>query len=346
MSQGSLVARLNGCHAMIDYMQYVFDFDGVDITCEETPLCLCGCKASVCKRSDGKGWRRYIRGHFTKRPPPPLFSEAPDCACGCQMPVTWNIYKYRWNIYIKNHHTKLHPIGEPPLCACGCKQPVSWNRRKKCWCRCVIGHNARLDWANDEFANRVRCIRRSDASREKYRQAAFKRWDDESFREKMRNLMANAQYRDIHKQNTTANWQNRDFVDKVMIGRANSFKNPNKLEAYFDKITPMNVVYTGGGTFWITLPNGRHKNPDFIIRPIRETRKCIEIFGDFWHKDDDPFDLIEMYWRKNFECLLFWEHQIYDDPIGVVEQVLRFVCNGEGLLVDEARDLENLYGGR
>lgn len=62
-----------------------------------------------------------------------------------------------------------------------------------------------------------------------------------------------------------------------------------------------------GRKFWVTFKDGTHKNPDFISLD----RKCvIEIYGDYWHKNDNPKDIIEKYKEIGWNCIVYWEHQV------------------------------------
>lgn len=99
-------------------------------------------------------------------------------------------------------------------------------------------------------------------------------------------------------------------------------KRPNKLEQRFNELTPHSVQYVGNRAFWVTLPSGKHKNPDF---KIKNQRKVIELFGDYWHKDDNPNELIRLYKKINYHCLVIWEHEIYDQPEQILNKTTNFI---------------------
>ena len=92
---------------------------------------------------------------------------------------------------------------------------------------------------------------------------------------------------------------------------------PNKPEMLIHQLTPANVRYTGDGDFWRTLPNGKHSNPDFIVEPIKKTRKVIFHHGLFWHKDelkDRGQELIQLWDEIGYECLIIWEDKLEATP--------------------------------
>jgi len=82
---------------------------------------------------------------------------------------------------------------------------------------------------------------------------------------------------------------------------------PNKLETYFDLITSEDVYFVGDGTLYVTLKDGSKKNPDF---KVHGQRKFIELFGDYWHKNENPELLIQKYKEIGFDCIIFWESEI------------------------------------
>lgn len=97
---------------------------------------------------------------------------------------------------------------------------------------------------------------------------------------------------------------------------------PNKLEKFFDEITPKEVKYTGNGKFFLTLKDGKIKNPDFVIE---HSRKVIELFGDYWHRNDNPQELIQQYNQIGFDCLIFWESEVLNDTQIVIDKVNNFI---------------------
>ena len=82
---------------------------------------------------------------------------------------------------------------------------------------------------------------------------------------------------------------------------------PTRPEKIVDDITPDFVRYVGHGKFWRTLPDGKHKNPDF---KIRGQNKVIEVWGDHWHRNESEQELINLYKEIGLECLIIRESEI------------------------------------
>lgn len=65
--------------------------------------------------------------------------------------------------------------------------------------------------------------------------------------------------------------------------------------------------YTGDRTFWIDFKDGSHKNPDFTNK---SARMVLEVFGDYWHRNDSVDELVSKYAEVGWKCLVFWESKI------------------------------------
>jgi len=99
-------------------------------------------------------------------------------------------------------------------------------------------------------------------------------------------------------------------------------KRPTKPEAEFNILTSNDIRYVGNGKWWRWLPNGKYKNPDF---KITNQNKVIEIFGDYWHRNDDPQKLIDLYKLIGIDCLVIWEKEIKTQPRVVLDKVNNFM---------------------
>lgn len=125
------------------------------------------------------------------------------------------------------------------------------------------------------------------------------------------------------KEKAIIRWQNLSFRKRMskILPKANEIK-PNKLEKFFDDMTPPNIRYIGNGTWWRLLPNGKRKNPDF---KVTGENKVIEVYGDYWHRNDDPQELIDLYKQIGIDCLVIWENEIYNQPQLVLGKVNDFI---------------------
>lgn len=75
--------------------------------------------------------------------------------------------------------------------------------------------------------------------------------------------------------------------------------------------------YTGDGGFFIG-----HKNPDFVN--VNGKNQVIELYGDYWHRNDNPQDKITAYKKNGYDCLVIWEHELKDE-LSIVETIRRFI---------------------
>lgn len=89
---------------------------------------------------------------------------------------------------------------------------------------------------------------------------------------------------------------------------------------------PKEVKYVGNRAWWRYLPNGHNKNPDF---KITGQNKVIELFGDYFHRKGTPYDnpqeLIDLYKQVGLDCLIFWEHEVYNSQEEVLKRVSNFI---------------------
>lgn len=82
---------------------------------------------------------------------------------------------------------------------------------------------------------------------------------------------------------------------------------PTRPEAALGKLLqkacPDQYKYTGDGTFMI----GR-RFPDFVN--INGKKKVVEMYGDYWHKNQVPQKKIDEYALYGFDCLIIWESDL------------------------------------
>ena len=99
-------------------------------------------------------------------------------------------------------------------------------------------------------------------------------------------------------------------------------RRPTGPEILMASILPKEIRYVGDGSFYVWIPSIRRKrNPDF---KITGQKKVIELFGDFWHRLEDPKDIISEYAQAGLECLVIWESELMSDPLSVRDACLEF----------------------
>jgi G:T-mismatch repair DNA endonuclease (very short patch repair protein) len=105
----------------------------------------------------------------------------------------------------------------------------------------------------------------------------------------------------------------------------------NQTEKRLQSLCPASVEFVGDHKFWVTLDKGVHKNPDFVVRPFRSTRRVIELFGDHWHSDREEANrLVQSYREVGVECLVVWEFTLKEKPLRTQRLIHEFVSGTPG----------------
>ena len=215
------------------------------------------------------------------------------CKCGCKEKV--NIGKN----FISGHNSRVNPnchIGHPAwnkgkgkakstsqLCKCGCGGMTNLNKIF------IQGHNALKGEENPWHGKPSTMFGKTGNKHHNFGRHIH----SQEFK--------NKKSLDMKK-----NYQNNLWAS--MMSRSCNIK-PNKLEIYLlnilEKLYPSEWKYTGDFSFWI---NG--KNPDFIN--VNGKKKIIEFFGDYWHRDENPQDRIDIFKTFGYDTLVIWEHELND----------------------------------
>lgn len=94
---------------------------------------------------------------------------------------------------------------------------------------------------------------------------------------------------------------------------------PNKPETFLIKLLninfPKEYKYVGGFKFFLG-----GKNPDFMN--VNSKKKLIELFGDYWHKDEDPRNRIKHFKKYGFDTLVIWEKELKEKNINRLNKKL------------------------
>jgi len=108
--------------------------------------------------------------------------------------------------------------------------------------------------------------------------------------------------REKRSRETKEKWKDPAYVSKQMKGRG---VRPNKLEERFVcLLAEENLIqfrYVGDGELIIG-----GKCPDFW----NGDHKLIEVYGDYWHRGEDPKDRIYHFVKYGYNCLIIWEHEL------------------------------------
>jgi very-short-patch-repair endonuclease len=89
-----------------------------------------------------------------------------------------------------------------------------------------------------------------------------------------------------------------------------------KTEPILNSLCPGEWKYVGDGQLII---NGRC--PDFVN--VNGQKKIIELFGDYWHKGENPKDRIKIFEPFGYQTLVIWERELKDLKL-VSDKILSF----------------------
>jgi len=325
-------------------------------------LCECGCEQYTEWSTNLKRWKRMCAGHNSVRRKilVPDMSTAPLCKCGqCGERVTWHKTLYKWNTYIRGHWAKT-PKARQQLSSQLQLLLAKWWQDETyiAWQRQMRSVLSIAMWKDEEYVAKQAEVSRQTLARlwqdDEFRRSHIEKirnhWhslSDEEQRERLEKMFAGQRKyqsdpanmkrhaermrkhmlevwqtpgrKEQHRQRMLKRWENKEYAQSVL----NALQvRPNKLEQLVDSITCDAIRYVGDGAEWRIWPNGRHKNPDFIID---KKHRVIEIWGDYWHRNDDPMVDIEMWNRLGYECLIIWEHQVHEEQEAVLDLVSNFV---------------------
>jgi G:T-mismatch repair DNA endonuclease (very short patch repair protein) len=105
-------------------------------------------------------------------------------------------------------------------------------------------------------------------------------------------------------------WQNPRYREKQLTAMFKGLDiKPNKPEQLLNKLLqelfPNEYKYVGDGSVIIG-----YKNPDFIN--VNGQKKIIELYGDYWHRNDNPQKRIDLFSKHGYQTLIIWEHELKD----------------------------------
>lgn len=124
--------------------------------------------------------------------------------------------------------------------------------------------------------------------------------------------------RALYRQKRLEMWSLDSYVANQMRARQ---VRPNKVELYLQAFLNKHFSdtwkYVGDGQLIIG-----GKCPDFTN--INGRKQLIELFGNYWHKDDNPEDKIGHYRKFGFDCLVIWENELNKED-ELMQKVKEFV---------------------
>jgi hypothetical protein len=141
---------------------------------------------------------------------------------------------------------------------------------------------------------------------------------------KTRSQWCNPNYRTKVSVLHRSNWDNTHYRDRqIKAMRLGCHSHPNKPETslldLLNKTYPNEWKFVGDGSFVIG-----GKNPDYTN--INGRKMFIELFGDYWHKGQNPQDRIDLFKQYGYDTLVIWERELKDEA-KVLVRLSEFVCS-------------------
>jgi very-short-patch-repair endonuclease len=131
----------------------------------------------------------------------------------------------------------------------------------------------------------------------------------------------NPTFKEKCKDRASRQWKTDKYVKSQMMAR---HLKPNKLEISLGKILeeimPNDWKFVGDGQVIIS-----GKCPDFIN--VNGQKKIIELFGDFWHKGENPKDRMDIFSKFGYDTLVIWEHDLKEHKEETVKTIKEFCGN-------------------
>ncbi len=213
----------------------------------------------------------------------------------------------------------------PEGCVCGRHRPVvhsmetraklSAAKRGKALPPFSEEHRRRLSAAGKGKVH-ARGVRRSDAMRARISVVKKLFYVNPANRKAhsvcLTKAMADPAVRQAISERQLLKWQDPEYAHKVLSANA---VRPNQGELrLLAVLKPDGFRYVGDGRF---IVGG--KSPDFWDGD----KRLVELYGDYWHRNDDPQERIDYFARYGYKCRVIWASELEKverDGIAATEQ--------------------------
>jgi len=167
------------------------------------------------------------------------------------------------------------------LCGCGCGETVKTNKTRQT--RFVAGHY-------------IRTVTFEEQRERNLKRLAKHKYDDE-FRKKMSEKNVR-----LHKEGRFMN----------VYGSNNK---SSKVELSLKPVLePLGYVSTQDKRYFIGNPKVGVHIPDYVKS---DTREIVEVWGTYWHRGENPQDLIDWYAKQGWTARVVWENEVADFAVNM-----------------------------
>lgn len=123
---------------------------------------------------------------------------------------------------------------------------------------------------------------------------------------RMKKVLENPELRKKWSIASIKKWENEQYAKSVFKAQARRPTKPElKVEQLLHNLFPNEWKYVGDGQFILA-----GKCPDFIN--VNGKKLIIELYGDYWHKGQDPQDRINTFKPYGYDTLVIWEKELKD----------------------------------
>jgi len=99
---------------------------------------------------------------------------------------------------------------------------------------------------------------------------------------------------------------------------------PNSIERITGFISYCGLTYTGNRSYRVKFLDGTLKYPDFVLNDPQQSRKVVEVAGNYWHTKEEMDKVVLKYCEIGYDCLVIWEDELKRAPYQVAQKLLNF----------------------
>lgn len=212
--------------------------------------------------------------------------------------------------YLGEEHPRWKPRLKPELCLCGCGNFAKPEKKF------IHGHNKSMKGRKDTDKTRILKSQAhenqfvSEDKKIKIGKSLKGHFVSDETRDKIRvKLIGQGKKPETIiklREKSKEKWENLDYQELQKKGR--NIK-PNRIEIklmdFLEDFQSGEWKYVGNFEFWIG-----GKNPDFMN--TNGNKKLIELYGNYWHKGENPQERIDHFKQYGFDTLVIWEKELKD----------------------------------
>lgn len=176
--------------------------------------------------------------------------------------------------------------------------------------------------SNPDYLQKLSMANQKSCNDPEYRKDLSKRktelWATPEFKEKMLSILQSPEHRASQSQTMKELWQTEKHQQAWTAGMHKRSTRPERRLSSILKDNGYDYDYVGNGGLWIG-----GKNPDFAWRG---GQKLIEMFGAYWHSEDETELRTEHFDNHGFDILIIWDYEL-DDTEQLLVKLKEFHSN-------------------